>query len=54
MNLFLSTWVLLAAGLVFALPVIHMRVTNHTDPTNDPSYVRFSLYMPLDLSLNYF
>ncbi|CCA69390.1 hypothetical protein PIIN_03290 [Serendipita indica DSM 11827] len=31
MNLFISTWVLLAAGLVFALPMLHLRVKNHTD-----------------------
>ncbi|KIP02465.1 hypothetical protein PHLGIDRAFT_79071 [Phlebiopsis gigantea 11061_1 CR5-6] len=30
MNLLLSTWVLLVAGLVFALPMIHMRVTDHS------------------------
>ena len=30
MNVFISTWVLLAAGLVFALPMIHLRVKNHT------------------------
>ncbi|KAF8959869.1 major facilitator superfamily domain-containing protein [Flammula alnicola] len=31
MNMFISTWVLLVAGLVFALPIVHMRVKNHTD-----------------------
>ncbi|KAF9552988.1 MFS general substrate transporter [Agrocybe pediades] len=31
MNLFLSTWVLLASGLVFALPMIHLRVKETTD-----------------------
>ncbi|KAF9476003.1 MFS general substrate transporter [Pholiota conissans] len=31
MNLFISTWVLLAAGLVCTLPMIHLRVKNHTD-----------------------
>lgn len=30
-NMFISTWVLLVAGLVFALPMIHLRVKNHTD-----------------------
>lgn len=30
MNLFLSTWVLLIAGLVFSLPMIHLRVKDHT------------------------
>jgi len=31
MNMFISTWVLLVAGLVFALPMIHLRVKEHTD-----------------------
>lgn len=31
MNVFMSTWALLVAGLVFALPMIYMRVTNHTE-----------------------
>jgi hypothetical protein len=31
MNIFLSTWTLLVAGLIFALPMIHLRVKNHTD-----------------------
>ncbi|KAI0307393.1 MFS general substrate transporter [Multifurca ochricompacta] len=31
MNLFLSTWALLIAGLVFSLPMIHLRVKDHTD-----------------------
>ncbi|KAF9466868.1 major facilitator superfamily domain-containing protein [Collybia nuda] len=31
MNVFLSTWTLLVAGLVFTLPMIFMRVTNHTE-----------------------
>ena len=31
MNMFLSTWVLLVAGLIFALPMLHMRVDDHTD-----------------------
>jgi hypothetical protein len=31
MNIFLSTWVLLVSGLVFALPMIHLRVKEHTD-----------------------
>ncbi|KAF7978985.1 hypothetical protein HWV62_44245 [Athelia sp. TMB] len=30
MNLFLSTWILLVTGLVFALPMIHLRVKEHT------------------------
>ena len=31
MNMFVSTWALLVAGLVFALPMIHMRVRDHTE-----------------------
>jgi len=31
MNIFISTWVLLVAGLVFTLPMIHLRVKNHTE-----------------------
>ncbi|KAJ8088903.1 hypothetical protein PM082_014149 [Marasmius tenuissimus] len=31
MNIFISTWVLLVAGLLFALPMIHLRVKDYTD-----------------------
>ncbi|PPQ99598.1 hypothetical protein CVT24_005174 [Panaeolus cyanescens] len=31
MNMFISTWTLLVAGLLFALPMIHLRVKNQTD-----------------------
>ncbi|KAH8111474.1 hypothetical protein DFH11DRAFT_1729406 [Phellopilus nigrolimitatus] len=31
MNIFLSTWVLLVAGLLFALPMLYLRVKNYTD-----------------------
>ncbi|KAI0027264.1 MFS general substrate transporter [Vararia minispora EC-137] len=31
MSIFISTWALLVAGLVFALPMIHWRVHDHTD-----------------------
>ncbi|TFK38635.1 major facilitator superfamily domain-containing protein [Crucibulum laeve] len=31
MSMFLSTWVLLVAGLVFALPMIYIRVKEHTN-----------------------
>jgi hypothetical protein len=31
MNMFISTWVLLLAGLVFALPMLYLRVKDHTD-----------------------
>jgi hypothetical protein len=30
MNLFISNWVLLVAGLLFALPMLHLRIKNHT------------------------
>lgn len=35
MNIFLSTWILLVVGLLFALPMIHWRVTDHTEETTD-------------------
>ncbi|KAF7784813.1 hypothetical protein Agabi119p4_978 [Agaricus bisporus var. burnettii] len=35
MNLFVSTWVLLLAGLFFALPMIYWRVTDQTDTLDD-------------------
>ncbi|KAG6829302.1 hypothetical protein H0H87_011968 [Tephrocybe sp. NHM501043] len=35
MNIFASTWALLVAGLVFILPMIHLRVTDHTDAKDD-------------------
>ena len=31
MNIFVSTWGLLAAGLVIALPMLHYRVKDHTE-----------------------
>jgi hypothetical protein len=31
MNMFASTWALCAAGLVFALPMLYIRVKDHTD-----------------------
>lgn len=31
MTMLLSTWVLLAGGLVFALPMICLRVKDHTE-----------------------
>lgn len=38
MNMFISTWVLLAAGLVFSLPLLVMRVKNHTSSSDDNLY----------------
>lgn len=31
MNIFLSTWCLMVAGMVFAAPMVYLRVTDHTD-----------------------
>ncbi|ELU43339.1 hypothetical protein AG1IA_02629 [Rhizoctonia solani AG-1 IA] len=31
MNIFVSTWALLAGGLIFALPMLHYRVKDHTE-----------------------
>ena len=31
MNIFVSTWVILTAGLIFALPMLIVRVKEHTD-----------------------
>lgn len=30
MNIFVSTWVLLVVGLIFALPMLYLRVHDHT------------------------
>jgi hypothetical protein len=51
MNMFISTWVLLVAGLVFAFPMIHMRVQDHTDETLDDLYVSLFFFLPFDLAL---
>jgi hypothetical protein len=40
--MFISTWVILAAGLLFALPMIHLRVKNHTDLADETLYVQIS------------
>ncbi|KAH0839630.1 major facilitator superfamily domain-containing protein [Lanmaoa asiatica] len=37
MNIFISTWVLCTAGIVFALPMIHYRIKDHTDLDNPES-----------------
>ena len=39
MNIFISTWVLLVAGLIFALPMIAMRVKDHTELADEAVYV---------------
>ncbi|GBE78584.1 UNC93-like protein [Sparassis crispa] len=35
MNIFVSTWVLLVAGLFFAFPMIYLRVKDHTEATDE-------------------
>ena len=35
MNIFLSTWVLTVAGMVFALPMVYYRVKDFTDERQD-------------------
>ncbi|OCH94209.1 MFS general substrate transporter [Obba rivulosa] len=35
MNIFVSTWVLLVAGLVCALPMVYMRVKDYTDASDE-------------------
>ena len=44
MNIFISTWVLLVAGLVFALPMIHMRVKDTTEEA-DEMYVFVTFFL---------
>ena len=44
MNIFISTWVLLVAGLIFALPMIVMRVKDHTELVDEAVYVHSSSY----------
>jgi len=36
-NIFYSTWALLVAGLLFALPMMHMRIKDYTDAPEDRS-----------------
>ncbi|KAK2459749.1 hypothetical protein APHAL10511_008181 [Amanita phalloides] len=35
MNIFISTWVILVAGIIFALPMVYFRVKDHTDPEDE-------------------
>lgn len=41
-NIFISTWVLLVAGIIFALPMVYFRVKDHTDLEDEALYVPFS------------
>ena len=45
LNIFLSTWTLLVAGLVFARPMIHLRVKNHTELEDETLYVNIQLLL---------
>lgn len=42
-NIFYSTWGLLVAGLLFALPMMHMRITDYTDVIDDRLSVTLSV-----------
>ncbi|KAN0087960.1 Major facilitator superfamily domain containing protein [Tylopilus felleus] len=39
MNIFLSTWALCAAGMVFALPMVYYRVQDHTEESEEGARV---------------
>jgi hypothetical protein len=44
MNIFISTWVLLVAGLVFAFPMIYIRVKDTTDINDETLYESSTIY----------
>ena len=46
-NMFISTWTLLVAGLVFALPMIHLRVKNHTELADETLCVNTTTLLAL-------
>lgn len=35
MNIFISTWALTAAGMVFAMPMVYYRVQDHTEAESE-------------------
>lgn len=39
MTMFISTWALLAAGLLFALPMVYLRVKDTTTLEDETMYV---------------
>ena len=45
MDMFISTWIILVAGLVFAFPMIYSRVKDHTKLEDETVYVHFLFYM---------
>ena len=42
MNMFISEWALLVGGLVFALPMVILRIKNHTDLDDETMFVHLS------------
>jgi hypothetical protein len=45
----ISTWVLLAAGLVFSFPMIYSRVKDHTELEDETLYAYFICYIVAEL-----
>ncbi|KAF8525090.1 MFS general substrate transporter [Hysterangium stoloniferum] len=45
MNIFISTWALLAAGLIFALPMLYLRVHDTTTLEDEILYVPFCVFV---------
>ena len=52
--MFISTWVLLVAGLVFAFPMIYSRVKDHTELEDEILYVYFICFITFKLLVNLF
>jgi hypothetical protein len=42
MNIFISTWVLLVAGLIIALPMVHLRIKDYTGIEDETLYAQIS------------
>ena len=51
--MFISTWVLLVAGLVFAFPMIYLRVKDHTELEDETLYDYFICYIVSHCCLSY-
>lgn len=49
MNIFLSTWCLVVAGLVFAFPMIYLRIRDTTVLEDEGLYVALFLCLSLHL-----
>jgi hypothetical protein len=50
MNIFISTWGLLVAGLLVAAPMIHLRVKDYTDLKDETLYVYLHFFGASPLS----